>query len=121
MRSLRLLVVSLLTLALAACGSTRPSGPQVGPAAQATTLQIRNQSWLQMNIYVVVAGSQRIRVGSVNGNSTTNIQLPEHVVGMGREVSFIADPVGSSQTAQSFDMYVRKGERITLTIPPSVR
>lgn len=119
--SIRLLVVPFLALALGACGSTRQTGPEVGPAAQGTTVQVRNQSWLQMNIYVVVSGSQRIRVGTVNGNSTATLPLGDHIVGMGREVSFIADPVGSSQTARSFNLYVRRGERVTLTIPPSIR
>ena len=119
--SIRLLVVAFVALALGACGSTRQTGPEVGPAAEGTIVTVRNQSWLQMNIYVVVSGSQRIRIGTVNGNATANLTLGEHIVGIGREVSFIADPVGSSQTAQSFDLYVRRGERVTLTIPPSMR
>jgi hypothetical protein len=33
---------------------------------------------------------------------------------------FMVDPIGSSRQGTSFDIYVRPGERVTLTVPPSI-
>lgn len=109
----------VLVALLGACGSGRGrSGP--APPSETTTLRLENQSWSQMTIYVV-AGGQRIRLGSVEGNSTGRLRIPGSVVGMGRELSFMADPLGSSNVARSFSIYVRPGEEVSLTIPPSAR
>lgn len=116
-RSLLLLV---LTVVASACYSSRQTGPLPPAGSDTTPLRVQNQSWLQMNVYVV-AGGGRVRLGTVSGNSTTTLQIPRHVVGQGREVSFYVDPVGSSQTATSFEMWVRPGERVTITIPPTLR
>jgi hypothetical protein len=113
----RTLLLSALFVLLAGCGASRG-----GAAAESTPLRVNNQSWLDMRIYVVSSGSgQRIRLGMVTGNSVQTLRIPSHVVGMGREVSFIADPVGSPTVASSFNIYVRPNQQVSITIPPTVR
>lgn len=73
-----------------------------------------------MRIYVLASG-QRVRLGMVNASSTSTLRIPAHVVGLGREVSFLADPLASDAIAQSFSLYVDPGDEVTITIPPSVR
>lgn len=102
----------LLLLVLAAC-----AGNPRDQDAEGATARVENQSWSEMTIYAV-AGGQRVRLGSVNANSTAVLRIPAGVVGLGRTLTFIADPLGSSRTSRSFEIYVAPGEEITLTIPP---
>ncbi len=121
MRALpRRLVLPFLLLALvAACGprsrSNRP--PVSNPPAY---VRITNQSWLDMNMYVL-RSSQRIRLGTVGANQTTRFRLPQNLIFGATPLRFMADPIGSSRTAQSFEIVVSPGDEVALTIPPGVR
>ena len=107
-------IAVLLLLVLAACaGNPRE---QEGAGEEATA-RVVNQSWSEMTIYAI-AGGQRVRLGSVTANSTAVLRIPAGVVGLGRNLTFVADPLGSSRTSRSFEVFVRPGEEITLTIPP---
>ncbi len=120
MRALsRRLVLPLMLVALvAACARSRSNRP---PTAQEPTyVRITNQSWLDMNMYVL-RSSQRIRLGTAGANQTTRFRLPAQLVFGATPLRFLADPIGSSRTAQSFEIVVSPGDEITLTIPPGVR
>lgn len=101
-------------LVLGAC-STNPRAEAPG-AEEETTVRVENHAWMDMTIYAVASG-QRVRLGSVSGNTTGVLSIPPGVVGLGRSLTFVADPLGSSRTSSSFEIYVRPGEEITLTIP----
>ena len=104
----------LFLLVLGAC-STNPRA-QAGGAEEETTVRVENHAWMDMTIYAIASG-QRVRLGSVSGSSTAVLRIPPGVVGLGRNLTFVADPLGSSRTSSSFEIYVRPGEEITLTIP----
>jgi hypothetical protein len=106
--------VTLLLLALAAC-SANPRDRASGAEAEAS-VRVENRSWTDMTIYAV-SGGQRVRLGSVTGTSTAVLRIPSGVVGLGRSLTFIADPLGSDRTSSSFEIFVRPGDEITLTIP----
>ena len=109
-------VLAFLTgfTAVEACGASRTSRAGSGPA---TTLAVDNQAFSDMTIYVVSSG-QRIRLGLATGKTVSTFTIPARVIGQSRELQFLADPVGSSRTAVSEQLYVRAGERVTLMIPP---
>ena len=110
------LMVLLVLIVLAACtGNTRRD--RHSPRPEPATVRVQNQAWTEMTVYVVASG-QRVRLGNVNGNSNTVLRLPESIVGMGRSVRFMVDPLGSSRTSNSFEIHVRPGEQVTITIPP---
>jgi hypothetical protein len=108
-----------MLLALVACGPrSRSNRP---PAAiEPTYVRIANQSWLDMNVYVI-RSSQRIRLGTVGANSTQRFRLPQNLIFGATPIRFLADPIGSSRTAQSFEIVVSPGDEVALTIPASVR
>jgi hypothetical protein len=121
MRALqRRLVLPLLLLALvAACGPrSRSNRPAVSNPP--TYVRISNQSWLDMNVYVL-RSSQRIRLGTVGANQTQRFMLPQNLVFGATPLRFMVDPIGSSRTAQSFEIVVSPGDEVTLTIPPGLR
>src|ERR687894_11630 len=119
MRALqRQLVLPLVLLVLVAACTTRRSG-RPPAAVEPTYARITNQSWLDMNVYVL-RSSQRIRLGTVGANQTTRFTLPANLIFGATPLRFLADPIGSNRTAQSFEIVVSPGDEITLTIPPGV-
>ena len=109
----------LLALIVVACGPrSRSSRPPV--AVEPTYVRITNQSWLDMNVYVL-RSSQRIRLGTVGANQTQRFRLPQNLIFGATPLRFMADPIGSSRTASSFEIVVSPGDEVTLTIPPGVR
>ena len=118
MRALtRFLTLFLLLGAAAGCAGNRNRDPALRP--RPTFVQVDNQAWLDMTIYVVESGGSRTRLGSVSSTRTTTLRIPDGLVGPGRRLRFQADPVGSNRVATSFEMNVEAGETIRLTIPPS--
>jgi hypothetical protein len=119
----RFLVPALaLLLGASACGPPRQPGDSPDAQAEGATLVVQNQSWLDMNVYVLEGASaaSRRRLGSVTGNSTGTLRIPGSAVGLGRPLRFVVDPVGSARTASSYEIQVRPGERVTITIPSTV-
>jgi hypothetical protein len=119
-RTLRASLLTLLVLFAAACTGTGKNAPR---AVDQASVRVANQSWSDMTIYVLTGSgpSARQRLGQVTGNGSATFTIPEGLVGMGQSLRFLADPLGSSNVAQSFEIYVRPGQRVTLTIPPGVR
>ena len=116
---LRRSAAALLLLLVAACaGNRRPGTPSDETASTRTTVRIENQGWSQAVIYIDHL-SQRVRLGEVEAHSTRTFTIPPDVIGVGRNVRFIADPIGSNRTAQSFDLQVVQGDELHLTIPPT--
>lgn len=104
----------LLLLVLAACsGNQRDQG--LAPEEE-TTVRVANHAWTDMTLYAI-AGGQRVRLGSVSGSSTAVLRIPSRVVGFGRSLTFVADPLGSDRTSRSFEIFVHPGDEVTLTIP----
>lgn len=110
------LVLAAGSVAMVGCGASR-QGPR--GADPATMLQVENQGFLDMNIYLVTSGGARIRLGTANGNSSTNMRIPPtHVFG-GTEIRFLADPIGGNRTPVSHGITVFPGDTVKLIIPPS--
>jgi hypothetical protein len=108
-RSLLLAGVALL----AACAG----GRRAAPTREPTYLMVDNRGYADMRIYVFV-GSSRRSMGVAGGLKISQLTIPAHVVGTAAHLRFQADPIGSSRQAFSQELYVREGDRLTLTIPP---
>lgn len=118
-RSMRVLLALTLAagpLAMQACGGAR-QGPR--GSEPATMLQVENQSFLDMNIYLVTTGGARIRMGTATGNTTTSMRIPSTQVFGGTELRFMADPIGGNRTPVSQGITVFPGDTVRLIIPPS--
>ena len=118
-RRVRALALALATLAaVPACRSTRTDETAGGrPAAAATTVRVENRSFLDQNVYVL-RGGQRVRLGTVNGNSTQVFTIPRNLVFGVTSLSFLVDPIGSSRTPVSNEIPVSEGDQVRLVIPP---
>ena len=117
MRTLsRRLFLPLLLAATAAACAGRSREPVDANAP--TYLRVTNQAFLDMNVYVL-RGSQRLRLGTVGANQTARLKLPDNLVFGATALRFMADPIGSSRTSQSFEILVSPGDEVVMTIPPT--
>jgi hypothetical protein len=73
-----------------------------------------------MTIYVLRGGGQRIRLGTVTGNTTQVLVIPSYVLTGPTELRFLADPIGGTRTPVSEEITVSPGDDVELIIPPSV-
>lgn len=111
-RQTALIVLCLLS---AACHYGARSGP---PEPRTDTrLRVQNQNFLDMNVYVL-AGSQRIRLGTVTGLSTQVFTIPPDLV-RGTLLRFEVHPIGGRDNPRSETISVQPGDEVQLTIPPS--
>jgi hypothetical protein len=104
-------------LGLAAAGACYGRGRNAPTPQEATTLRVRNQSFLDHNIYVLNGGA-RTRLGTVTGNGTAVLRIPASFVQPGALLRFVADPIGSSVTPVSDQIAVTPGDEVQLIIPP---
>jgi hypothetical protein len=107
----------LLALLFGACGRSGGS-PQVAPDPNAAaTVEVQNQGFADMTIYVLSQGA-RVRLGLAVGHSTSRFPIPAYLLRGGRPVRFLADPIGGSGEPVSEEISVDPGETVDLTIPP---
>lgn len=113
MRYTRRSFLAAAALMLAACASSRTVRTEEAP----TILKVDNRAVLDMNIYVL-RSSQRIRLGTANGLTTTRLTIPSSIVFGATSLRFMADPIGSNRVPISDDITVLPGDEVTMIIPP---
>ncbi|HEX9565644.1 MAG TPA: hypothetical protein VF981_16815 [Gemmatimonadaceae bacterium] len=110
-RTAHLLVIAGLILSAPACSARRG----VVDESARTTLTVRNDHWLDHNIFLL-RGTERVRMGTARGLATTRLTIPsEYVFGL-TSLRFLADPVGSQATAFSENVLVAAGEEVQMII-----
>jgi len=108
----------LLALALLTAGCAHHSASSATPEPeQKTTVQVRNQNFSDMNVFVLGAG-QRVRLGFVTGLSTQTFTLPADIVRISPQIQFEIHPIGANRNPISETITVIPGDQVTLTIPP---
>ena len=115
MRMLLTVAVMAGSVSMSACGGAR-QGPR--GSEPPTMLQVDNQRFLDMNIYLITSGGARIRLGTATGNSSTTMRIPATYVFGGSDLRFLADPIGSQATPVSQSITVFPGDNVKLIIPP---
>ena len=105
--------------ALLAATSCRSTGGGAAPATERSEafVRVENRSMLDMTIYVLRGGERR-RLGLVNALSTQVLSIPSVLVEGSGVLRFLADPIGSSRTPVSEEIFVRNGDVVQLIIPP---
>jgi hypothetical protein len=112
--TLTLVLALVLSVASAACYGKGKNAPT---PVERTTLVVENRGFLDRDIYVV-RGGQRIRLGTVTGNSQATFTIPATVVSAVTALRFIADPIGAPRPPVTEEITVSPGDRVVLTIPP---
>ena len=114
MWQLRLGLIGLLGLS-AACGASRApvTSAEVSPSNE-ISVQIDNQNYSDMEIYVVRSG-QRWLLGQAGGLTKTTLTIRNTVGGDGR-VRLVAEPIGGAAPISTPTLIVPQGQRIFWTI-----
>ena len=122
MRHSQALLIGLTILGATACGSsnTAKAAPEPKSSASAKqrtgpTVQIDNQNFADMNIYILRSG-QRILVGQATGLSQTTLTIPGGVAPADGRVRLLADPVGGTGPVTTPVLVVPQGGQIYWTI-----
>lgn len=119
MKTLRNLVFPAAILMIAGgcatSGWTETSRGAAPTAAEAVTLEVDNNHWSDVIVYVVRYGT-RTRVGEVRSMSRRVIRLPRSVVAGGAHLQLQLRPLGSNQGFLLDPIMVQPGQRIALTV-----
>ena len=104
-------------------GRVTPSEPTPQPASEQegkapsgeTVVQIDNQNFNDMNIYLLDEGN-RVFLGAVNGLSTGTLAIPRAAGSSSFRVRLLADPIGSSIPITTPSLSVGPGQTVYWTI-----
>jgi len=109
-RSLRCLLITMVTVcAVAGCWGHRASS-QVEPDA-AATLRVENRDWLDVDVYVVQNG-HRTRLGTVTATSTKSFTFPHSLVLQRAPIQLLATPIGGPRSLVTESIVVKPGTRV---------
>ncbi len=106
--------ILLAAFFLSSCSSTanRQTGEQI---ENKTLVRVENRNFSDMTIYVLRAG-ERVRLGTVTGNSKQVFVVPEYLLTGVSSLRFLADPIGGRETPISQEITVTPGEEVELII-----
>ena len=111
---LRAGLIALLGLSTA-CGASRSTvASEPEPLSSEIPVQIDNQNFSDMDIYVVRSG-QRLLLGQAGGFSKTTFTIRNAVRGDGR-VRLLAEPIGGTRPIATPTLLVPQGQGIFWTI-----
>ena len=83
-------------------------------------LRVTNHNFLDVTVYALHNG-QRTRVGTVTGSSAQVFYLPARLLGLGREIQLLGDPIGSTDFALTETLMVQPGQYIEWTLETDLR
>jgi len=112
-------VVLGAAMLLAASASCAKHGVSSGPATQPIPLDVTNENWLDVDVFVV-RGTTRYRLGTVSGNSSATLSIPASVVVHG-EFQLMADPIGSKDIYVTDRITAGPDQTVQLTLAPRMR
>jgi hypothetical protein len=110
-----LLVIAPMAAGLGACGTSGRSpeaGGEVAPD-NAVGLEVRNQNFLDVNVYSVVDGMS-MRLGTVTGNGSGHFTLNPRIGS--QDFSLIAVPIGGFGRASTGNVAVGPGQTVVFTV-----
>ncbi|MDB4916593.1 MAG: hypothetical protein JWM95_4237 [Gemmatimonadetes bacterium] len=100
----------------AACHNASNEDETVEPMPP-TTLTVKNQAFLDMNVFVY-RSTQRMRLGTATGSNTTKFTIPPTLLFGTTALRFQAVPIGGNRQSVSQEISVTPGDDIDLMIPP---
>ncbi len=115
-KTIKLFSVAVLCAIIAACASLGKQIPV--DKTQETAVVVDNRSVLDMNMYIIRSGGQRLRIGTAQGLSKTRLVIPRGIVLGSTTVRFLADPIGGNRGPVSEEISMDVGDEVGLAIPP---
>jgi len=108
----------LLALAIAVFGCKTGNATRNSDEAPVrTTIDVQNQSFSDMTVYVLMNGA-RTRLGIAPGNRTTVLTIPPYLLAGTEFVRFVAAPIGGKRTPVTEEVDVSPGDQLVMVIGP---
>ncbi len=113
------LALALLTVASACARHPETEDDEPLPRMDPIAVHVRNENFLDMNVYAVVGGMSR-RLGTVVGNSSGDFSI-DFAQSQGQSISLRAIPIGGAGSASTGSLNVGPGQAIEFRIAPVLR
>ena len=81
----------------------------VGEGWITTTVQIQNNNWGDLRVYLLQSGGSRFRLGTVTSMNSATYTVPQHVLTPGDNIRIIAEVIGSDASISSEVIFVQPG------------
>jgi hypothetical protein len=108
----------VLALAVASLGcTTGRAARNANDGPVRTTIEVQNEDFNDMTVYVLVNGS-RTRLGIATGNKSTVLTIPEYLLSGTTFLRFVANPIGGNRTPVSEEVDVSPGDQLVMVIRP---
>jgi hypothetical protein len=104
---------------LPACSRKPNPNEEMVPRPDPIPLHVKNENFLDMNLYVVVNGVQR-RLGTVSGNAQADFKIDASMV-MGQTFAVLAVPIGGRGSANTGQLNVGPDQMISFRIASTLR
>jgi len=117
--SLRVRAVILTLAMVAACAHKNSPNEELEPPPDPIALHVKNENFLDMNVYVVSSGASR-RLGTVTGNGSGEFSVPWSF-GSASGIVLVAQPIGSRGNAQSPSLNVSPGQVVEFKVGSTLR
>ena len=113
-------VPAMLLLLTVSCSSGQNSHPAPDPQRdEQARVRIENRASVDMDIYLLRADGQSMRLGFVAGGETSTFALPATLTSGATSITFEARPVRrSGQAVTSEPFPITRDEEISWSIPP---
>ena len=123
--TLRLRALLLCSLmALSACARNRPGRDDgniaESEAAEPTTLEFKNESLAQADVYVAASGSGARRIGTVFAGRTETLVVPRDLAVRGT-ITVIARLLARSRTPSTGSFAIGPGDKLSIRLPMDER
>lgn len=113
------LLMAFAGLLVVGCSPTEAGPGTIAPADPATTVEVFNNNWMDINVYAVRAGA-RIRLGTVESMSRQTFRLPASTITTAGMIRLLADPIGSRRSHVTDGIVVQQGDRISWNLENSL-
>ena len=111
-------LVAVVIATAMGCASKR-SGHNGWSNADAPSVTVRNDNWLDVAVYLV-RGASRFRIGTVRSTSTETFRLPAGAHSGGTPLRIMADPIGASQGYLTDPVVLGPGQRLELMVASQI-
>lgn len=112
----RSLFVLAATFALALAGCAPRATSSASRARPRTTVEVRNNAFVDQVIYASVGSGVRQRLGTALGISTTTLVIPASLIGPGTRLRLVAEPVGGGRATIGEETVVDPGDALVFVI-----
>ena len=114
-RSRRTLAL-LAVVAVAACHRNRPVSANDDPSNEPTTIEFRNESLAQADVFVAASGSGARRIGTVFAGRTETLTVPREIAIRG-SITVVARLLARSRVPSTGALAIGPGAHLSVRLP----